>query len=70
MIPTSIQVQAKRVLLGLLVTVAGCSESASTEIFDPPGATLADSVRALPRIGWFAPFTRHSRIRPELVRPG
>ena len=70
MIPTSIQVRAGRVLLGLLVAVAGCSEGARTDIFDPPGATLADSVRALPRIGWFAPFTRHSPIRPELVRLG
>jgi cytochrome c peroxidase len=53
----------------VIATVTACSDEPRA-IFDPVGATLADSVRALPRIGWFAPFTRHSPIRPELVRLG
>src|SRR5688572_7166356 len=59
-----------RAALSLLVATAACSDGTRDEIFDPVGTTLADSVRALPRIGWFAPFTRHSPIRSELVRLG
>lgn len=66
----ALRASTRLLALCLGLALPGCTGDSAPEIFDPPGATLADSVRALPRLGWFAPFARHAPIRPDLVKLG